>query len=152
MNSYQMVLHRPVETAPILGKLLDTLAHCVFRYRFPPAAHERRAMGRSTACPRVTSRLSDGRGSANKIEFLLSKRFRLSGRREVVGQTRAEGWSSGVVPSVNLPPTFSQPDFQIPQLRRFLDPRGSTFSFLEGASNSLPSARSNALRATVLSA
>ena len=30
MNSYQMVLHRPVETASDFGKFVDALAHCVF--------------------------------------------------------------------------------------------------------------------------
>ncbi len=56
-----------------LGKFVETLAHCVFRYRF------RRLRTSDGLCvvhlpvPRVTSRLSDGRGSANKVEFLLSK-------------------------------------------------------------------------------
>jgi hypothetical protein len=57
----------------LLGKFVETLAHCVFRYRF------RRLRTSDGLCvvhlpvPRVTSRPSDGRGSANKVEFLLSK-------------------------------------------------------------------------------
>jgi hypothetical protein len=59
--------------SPVLGKFVEVLAHYVFRYRF------RRLRTSDGLCvvhlpvPRVTSRLSDGRGSANKVEFLLSK-------------------------------------------------------------------------------
>jgi hypothetical protein len=52
-------------------------------------------------------------------------------------------WKSGVpvvVLSVNLPPTLGQPVFQIPQIRRFLDPCGSALASRMRASSSLPSA------------
>jgi len=44
-----------------------------FSIPFPPPAHERWLCVVHLPVPRVTSRLSDGRGSANKVEFLLSK-------------------------------------------------------------------------------
>jgi hypothetical protein len=67
------VLHRPVEPAHVFGKFVEALAHRVFRYRF------RRLRKSDGLCVvhlpvlRVTSRLSDGGGSANKVELLLSK-------------------------------------------------------------------------------
>src|SRR5260370_34286050 len=54
------------------------------------------------------------------------------GQAAVAKQLCEYEWKNGVaviVASVNLSPTLRQPTFQIPQLRRFLDPRGSAFSF-----------------------
>jgi hypothetical protein len=54
------------------------------------------------------------------------------GQATITKQVGENEWKSGVpvvVPSVDLPPTLGQPVFQIPQIRRFLDPCGSAFSF-----------------------
>jgi hypothetical protein len=77
--------------------------------------------------------LSEGRRSANKIELFLFKPVEIIfGQAAVTKQVGENEWKSGVpvvVPSVDLPPTLGQPVFQIPQIRRFLDPCGSAFSF-----------------------
>jgi hypothetical protein len=77
--------------------------------------------------------LSEGRRSANKIELFLLKPVEIIfGQAAVTKQVGENEWKSGVpvvVPSINLPPTLGQPVFQIPQIRRFLDPCGSAFSF-----------------------
>jgi hypothetical protein len=77
------------------------------------------------------------------------------GQATVTKQVGENEWKSGVpvvVPSVDLPPTLGQPIFQIPQIKRFLDPAARLLAFRMRASSSSPSALSKALRATTLSA
>jgi hypothetical protein len=79
----------------------------------------------------ATAGLSEGRHSANKIELFLFKPVEIIfGQATVTKQAGENEWKSGVpvvVPSVDLPPTLGQPVFQIPQIRRFLDPCDSAF-------------------------
>jgi hypothetical protein len=78
---------------------------------------------------------SEGRRSANKIELLLFKPVEIIfDQATVTKQVGENEWKSGVpvvVPSVDSLPTLGQPVFQIPQIKRFLDPCGSAFSFLD---------------------
>ena len=81
----------------------------------------------------VSSRLSEGRSYTNKVELFLSKPVQIVfGKAAVAKQLCEHEWKDGVavvVPSVDLPATLGQPAFQIPQLRRSLDLRGSIFCF-----------------------